>query len=106
MYVAATNHTQTDEFEEEVVEVISTRKTISSGIHMCTQTVDAELFDFHTEVMPILEVLADKTIEQSILELEEHHEIHSIDNYKREIKDLRKKRFEEIQEIERNEMFL
>jgi hypothetical protein len=55
--------------------------------------------------MPILEVLADKTIEQSVLELEENHEINSIDNYKREVRELRRKRFEEITDIERNEMY-
>lgn len=55
--------------------------------------------------MPILEVLADKTIEQSVLELEETHEINSIDHYKREIRELRRKRNEEVTDLERNEMY-
>jgi len=65
--------------------------------------VDDELFHFDSEVLPILEVLADKTIEQSVLELEEYQELHSIENYKREIKELKKKRLDEVTEIERNE---
>lgn len=54
--------------------------------------------------MPILEVLADKTINQSILELEEEHEIDEIEKYKRSIRDLKKKRNEEVTEMERNEI--
>lgn len=96
--------TQTDPFSSEIIIDVP-KKTYSSGIHVSTQTIDDELFDYDTEVMPILEVLADKTIEQSVLELEENHEINSIDNYKREVRELRRKRFEEITDIERNEMY-
>jgi len=71
---------------------------------MWTQTIDEELFNYDEEVMPILEVLADKTIEQSIIELEEENELNSIDKFKREIKEVRKKRAEEIQELERSEL--
>lgn len=77
--VTLTNNTQTDEFDIEQ-ETFKKKVKYSQGIHMYTQTVNDELFDFDTEVMPILEVLADKTIEQSIAELEEGFELSEIDS--------------------------
>jgi len=64
------------------------------------QTNDLTLNDFETEVMPVLEVLADKTLEQARQELNEAEEIANVDKFKREIKEIRKKRQVEILEME------
>jgi len=56
--------------------------------------------------MPILEVLADKTIEQSVIEMREQSEIANIDEFKRKIKELRKSRQEQINDLEDKEIFM
>ena len=57
-----------------------------SGIDKITQIEDYDLFDYDREVQPILNVLLTKTIEQSILEVEEEAEINEIRKYKNEFK--------------------
>merc|ERR1719498_898956 len=49
-----------------------------------TQVEDGELFVFDFEVEPILEVLINKTLEQSIMEVEEEYEIDSMTEFKTE----------------------
>ena len=49
-----------------------------SGINNSTQVWDNDLFDFNKEVAPTLDVLSDKTIEQSLLEVEEEFEIENM----------------------------
>lgn len=46
-----------------------------TGVDAETQVWDNDLFVFEREVRPILDVLADKTLEQSLLELEEDSEL-------------------------------
>lgn len=46
-----------------------------SGDCIETQIEDGELFDFDTEVIPILDVLVGKTLEQSRLEVLEDEEL-------------------------------
>lgn len=96
---------QTDQFTENVKEVKQI-VTWSQGIHALVQTNDKELFNFDLEVMPILEVLADKTIEQSVIEMREQSEIANIDEFKRKIKELRKSRQEQINDLEDKEKFM
>lgn len=57
-----------------------------SGIDVSTQVYDGELFDFDFEVVPILEILVAKTVEQSIMEVHEEEELkrlkkHQVFNY-------------------------
>ena len=47
-----------------------------SGIDVATQVYEGELFDFDFEVVPILEILVGKTIEQSLMEVHEEEELH------------------------------
>mmetsp|Transcript_60933 Transcript_60933/g.132007 ORF Transcript_60933/g.132007 Transcript_60933/m.132007 type:complete len:82 (-) Transcript_60933:1746-1991(-) len=75
-------------------------KQICQGSNVEVQTNDLTLNDFETEVMPVLEVLADKTLEQARQELNEAEEIANVDKFKREIKEIRKKRQVEILEME------
>ena len=54
-----------------------------------TQVGDYDLFDYDREVLPILNVLVNKTLEQAVLEVEEDVEILQIRRYKREYADRR-----------------
>jgi hypothetical protein len=55
-----------------------------SGIDTETQIWDYDLFDYDQEVQPILNVLVNKTLEQSLLEVEEETELTNIRSYKRD----------------------
>lgn len=73
---------QTDEFlPEPPAEMYRPQKT---GIDTYTQVEDGELFHFDTEVEPILDVIINKTLEQSIMEVEEEHELESMATFKSE----------------------
>mmetsp|Transcript_84544 Transcript_84544/g.217802 ORF Transcript_84544/g.217802 Transcript_84544/m.217802 type:complete len:458 (-) Transcript_84544:271-1644(-) len=71
---------QTDEFlPEPPSEQYQPQKV---GVDVCTQVDDGELFNFDLEVEPILDVLVNKTLEQSIMEVEEEHEMESMKDFK------------------------
>lgn len=71
---------QTDEFlPEPPQEQYQPQRT---GIDAFTQVEDGELFDFDREVEPILDVLVMKTLEQSIMEVEEEHELAAMSHFK------------------------
>jgi len=73
---------QTDEFlPEPPPEQYQPQKT---GIDAQTQVEDGELFIFDYEVEPILDVLVMKTLEQSIMEVEEEHELARMSEFKGE----------------------
>jgi len=55
-----------------------------TGIDKITQIEDYDLFDYDREVQPILNVLLTKTVEQSILEVEEEAELEEIHKYQSE----------------------
>ena len=46
-----------------------------SGMDVATQVYEGELFDFDFEVIPILEILVGKTVEQSLMEVHEEEEL-------------------------------
>ncbi|KAH8874017.1 Radial spoke head protein 3 like [Schistosoma japonicum] len=48
------------------------------GVDIMTQIYEGDLFNFDLEVIPILEVLIGKTVEQSLLEIAEEEELASI----------------------------
>jgi len=71
---------QTDEFlPEQPPEQYQPQKT---GVDVHTQVEDGELFDFDYEVDPILDVLVNKTLEQSMMEVEEEHEMETMADFK------------------------
>jgi hypothetical protein len=73
---------QTDEFVEKPPTPPYVPK--KTGIDKVTQIEDYDLFDFDREVQPILNVLLTKTVEQSILEVEEETELSEIQKYQEE----------------------
>merc|ERR1719198_2126725 len=73
---------QTDEFlPEQPTEQYQPQKT---GVDESTQVEDGELFIFDLEAEPILEVLINKTLEQSIMEVEEEYELDQMTSFKAE----------------------
>lgn len=71
---------QTDEFlPEPPPEQYQPQKT---GVDVSTQVEDGELFHFDFEAEPILDVLVNKTIEQSIMEVEEEFEMERMKEFK------------------------
>ncbi|KAL1139056.1 hypothetical protein AAG570_009117 [Ranatra chinensis] len=81
-----------------------------TGIDASTQIYPGELFDFDTEVRPILEVLVGKTIEQSLIEVLEEEEVEAIREQQRAYKETRdaekaeQLRLEEMERRKREEM--
>jgi len=77
-----TTEAQTDEFlPEPPPEQYQPQK---SGMDVSTQVEDGDLFDFDYEVEPILDVLINKTLEQSIMEVEEENELKEMAEFKLE----------------------
>lgn len=71
---------QTDEFlPEPPPEQYQPQKT---GVDVTTQVEDGDLFVFDYEVEPILDVLINKTLEQSIMEVEEEYELAQMQEFK------------------------
>lgn len=77
--------TQTDEWDEEVEkEAEEVRVPQKKGVDAETQIWDDDLFDYDSEVEPIINVLVFKTLEQARLEVDEAAEIQSIKQFKDE----------------------
>jgi len=73
---------QTDEFlPKPATPPYVPKKT---GIDEWTQVWDYDLFNYDREVIPILNVVVDKTLEQALLEVEEETELQNIDKFKKE----------------------
>mmetsp|Transcript_72592 Transcript_72592/g.216677 ORF Transcript_72592/g.216677 Transcript_72592/m.216677 type:complete len:462 (+) Transcript_72592:68-1453(+) len=73
---------QTDEFlPEPPEEMYQPQKT---GVDVMTQVEDGDLFVFDKEVDPILDVIVNKTLEQSLMEVEEEHELEQMKLFKEE----------------------
>jgi hypothetical protein len=73
---------QTDDFQPKPPTPPYVPK--KTGIDKITQIEDYDLFDYDREVQPILNCLLTKTIEQSILEVEEEAEVNEILKYQSE----------------------
>ncbi|XP_012538107.1 radial spoke head protein 3 homolog isoform X2 [Monomorium pharaonis] len=79
--------TQTDYFLEK--PVLPNYYPGKVGQDACTQIEPGELFDYDTEVQPILEVLVGKTIEQALIEVLEEEEIAALKEQQRRFLELR-----------------
>lgn len=68
--------TQTDPFLDRAPSpLFIPRKT---GKDVATEILDGELFDFDSEVQPLLDMLIGKTLEQAVMELSEESELASL----------------------------
>ena len=57
---------------------------MDKGIEVATQIIDADLFDFELEVIPLIEVLAGRCLEEAQIEIEEEDE--NVDMKKHKVK--------------------
>jgi len=73
---------QTDVFKERPKSPAYVPK--KTGRDVSTQVEDNELFNFDREVTPIIDVIVTKTVEQSLIEIEEEEEISRIKKFKEE----------------------
>ncbi|AWP20193.1 putative radial spoke head protein 3 -like [Scophthalmus maximus] len=74
-----------------------------SGTDVETQIEDGELFNFDSEVQPVLEVLVGKTIEQSLLEVLEEEELACLRAQQRAYQELRNIELAEVQRLQEQE---
>lgn len=70
---------------------------------METQIWDGDLFDFDTEVEPILQVIVGKTLEQSRMEVLEEEELKAMKKHQIEFERLRDAELLEAQRLEEEE---
>ena len=76
----------------------------SSGTDITTQIEDGELFDFDTEVAPILEVLVGRTLETAFLELVEEAELREVREHREHFERIKHAEIVEAQRLEAAEM--
>ncbi|XP_029351634.1 radial spoke head protein 3 homolog [Echeneis naucrates] len=74
-----------------------------SGKDAETQIEDGELFDFDSEVQPMLEVLVGKTIEQSLLEVMEEEELACLKAQQRAFEEMRNAELAEVHRLQEQE---
>ncbi|VEL18571.1 unnamed protein product [Protopolystoma xenopodis] len=70
------------------------------GRDVSTQILDGELFDFDLEVVPILDVLVGKTIEQSLLEVMEEEELSDLRAQQNAFEEMRQAEMYEQQRLQ------
>ena len=69
---------QSDEIEYDEIENEKKFLPQKLGKDEGTQILDGDLFDFDQDVQPLLTVIVGKTLEQSLLELEQEQEIENL----------------------------
>ena len=76
-----------DKFGREILEYRPEQLYIpkKTGIDAFTQVENDELFNFDREVDPIVKVIATKTLEQAVLELEEDVELEKMKKFKQDV---------------------
>ncbi|XP_055607601.1 radial spoke head protein 3 homolog A isoform X2 [Uranotaenia lowii] len=70
------------------------------GSDVATQILEGDLFDFDTEVQPIIEVLVGRTIEQALVEVLHEEEIAEIKRQQQQILALREAELSELRRLE------
>lgn len=93
--------TQTDAFMDRPPSPIFI--PMKTGVDIATQIYEGELFDFDTEVDPILEVLVGKTLEQSMMEVMEEEELLAMRQHQEKFEQIRNAELTETQRMEEAE---
>ncbi|XP_039450820.1 radial spoke head protein 3 homolog A isoform X2 [Culex pipiens pallens] len=70
------------------------------GQDVATEILDGELFDFDTEVQPIVEVLVGRTIEQALIEVLHEEEIAEMKRQQQQIMAIREAELAELRRLE------
>uniref|UniRef100_A0A182JSY8 Radial spoke head protein 3 n=1 Tax=Anopheles christyi TaxID=43041 RepID=A0A182JSY8_9DIPT len=74
-----------------------------TGCDASTEILDGELFDFDTEVQPIIEVLVSRTLEQALVEVLHEEEIAEMKQQQQTILALREAELAELRRLEQEE---
>ncbi|XP_053674343.1 radial spoke head protein 3 homolog [Anopheles nili] len=74
-----------------------------TGCDAATEILDGELFDFDTEVQPIIEVLVSRTLEQALVEVLHEEEIAEMKQQQQKILALREAELVELHRLEQEE---
>nr|XP_040226081.2 bromodomain-containing protein DDB_G0280777 isoform X2 [Anopheles coluzzii] len=74
-----------------------------TGCDAATEILDGELFDFDTEVQPIIEVLVSRTLEQALVEVLHEEEIAEMKQQQQKILALREAELAELRRLEQEE---
>ncbi|RKO99671.1 hypothetical protein CXG81DRAFT_27576 [Caulochytrium protostelioides] len=90
--------TQTDAFLDRAPSPLYIPQ--KRGIDVATQIVAGDLFDFDTEVQPLLEVLVGKTLEQALLEVHEEAELAALKRHQQAYEALRDAERAEVLRLE------
>jgi len=93
--------TQTDAFMDQLPAPIFI--PMKTGVDVETQIYEGDLFDFDTEVEPILEVLVGKTLEQSMMEVMEEEELQNMRAHQEHFEQIRNAELAETQRLEEAE---
>jgi len=93
--------TQTDAFMDQLPAPIFI--PMKTGVDVETQIYDGDLFDFDSEVEPILEVLVGKTLEQSMMEVMEEEELANMRAHQEHFEQIRNAELAETQRLEEGE---
>jgi radial spoke head protein 3 len=90
--------TQTQPFLDRPASPLFVRAKI--GYDVSTQIENGDLFDFNTEVEPILEVLVGKTLHVAMLEIMQEEELEAIRAQQEEFETIRNVELAEVQRLE------
>jgi len=93
--------TQTDAFMDRPPSPIFI--PMKTGVDQETQIYEGDLFDFDSEVDPILEVLVGKTLEQSMMEVMEEEELLQMRSHQEHFEQIRNVELAETQRMEEAE---
>lgn len=93
--------TQTDAFMDRPATPLYVPK--KEGVDSETQIYEGDLFDFDTEVEPLLEILIGKTLEQGLMEVLEEEELANMRAHQEEFIELRNAELAETQRLEEAE---
>ena len=93
--------TQTDAFMDQLAAPIFI--PMKTGVDVETQIYEGDLFDFDTEVEPVLEVLVGKTLEQSMMEVMEEEELANMRAHQEHFEQIRNAELAETQRLEEAE---
>lgn len=76
------------------------------GVDCATEILEGELFDFDTEVEPILETLIGRSVEQGLLEVMHEEELADVRQQQQEFLAQREKELAELRRLEAEEVRL
>lgn len=77
-----------------------------TGVDVSTEILDAELFDFDTEVQPILETLVGRSVEQALVEVMHEEELADMREQQQQFIALREAEMAELRRLEAEEIRL